>query len=258
MNRIVILGSSSGMPDPARACSSILIESDSKSYLLDAGEGCASSVLRHKVDSDKIKQVFITHTHSDHSTGIFMLVQMMHLLGREENLEIYLPEESIFWFENMFDALYLFPDNLNFRFELKPITRDFIFRDENLIIKPYSNQHLYSNKEYISEQGLPNKMESYCFLIEIDKKKIVYSGDIARLEDIEDLIGGVDYLLCESTHIDLEELFALISSREVKSTILTHIYEETEKKKEFLLDRAEKLGCRNLRFASDGLKVDIP
>lgn len=246
------------MPDPVRACSSILLETDKSSYLIDAGEGCASSILRHKVDSDKIKQVFITHTHSDHSIGIFMLVQMLHLLGRRENLEIYLPEESVFWFENMFDALYLFPDNLSFRFELKPITRDFVFRDENLILKPYPNQHLYSNKELISEQGLPNKMESYCFLIEIDKKKIVYSGDIARLEDIEGLIEGVDYLLCESTHINLEELFALVSSKEVKLTILTHIYEEVEKKREFLLEKAGKLGCRNLQFASDGLKVDIP
>lgn len=246
------------MPDPVRACSSILIETDNISYLIDAGEGCASSILRHKLDSDKIKQVFITHTHSDHSTGIFMLVQMMHLLRRRESLEIYLPEESIFWFENIFDALYLFPDNLNFRFELKPITQDFVFRDENLVLKPYPNQHLLSNKEFISEQGLPNKMESYCFLIEINNNKIVYSGDIARLEDIEGLIEGVDYLLCESTHIDLEELFALISARKVRSTILTHIYEEVEKKKEFLLERAGKLVCRNLQFASDGLKVDIP
>lgn len=257
MNRVVILGSSSGMPDPKRACSSILIESDTESYLVDAGEGCSSSILRHKVDSDKIKQVFITHTHSDHSIGIFMLVQMMHLLGRKENLEIYLPEESIFWFENMFDALYLFPDNLNFRFELKPITQDFVFKDENLILKPYPNQHLISNKEFILKQGLPNKMESYCFLIEINNKKIVYSGDIAKLEDIEDLIQGVDYLLCESTHIDLEELFELVSAKKVKSTILTHIYEETEKKREFLIKTAQKLGCQNLQFASDGFSIDI-
>lgn len=258
MNRIVILGSSSGMPDPIRACSSILIESDNKSYLLDAGEGCASSILRNKIDSDRIKQVFITHTHADHSIGIYMLVQMMHLLRRRENLEIYLPEESIFWFENMFDALYLFPDNLNFRFELKPITRDFVFKDENLILKSSPNQHLLSNKEFVSEQGLPNKMESYCFLIEINKKKIVYSGDIAMLADIENLIGGVDYLLCESTHIDLEELFELVSAKKVKSTILTHIYEEVEKKKEFLIKISQKLGFQNLQFASDGLNIDIP
>jgi ribonuclease Z len=257
MNRLVILGSSSGMPDPKRACSSILIESGIKSYLLDAGEGCASSILRHKVDSDKIKQVFITHTHSDHSIGIFMLVQMMHLLGRKENLEIYLPEESIFWFENMFDAVYLFSEGLNFKFELKPIPRDFVFKDESLVLRSYPNQHLLSNKEFISEQGLPNKMESHCFLIEMDKRKIVYSGDIAKSEDIEDLIQGVDYLLCESTHIDLEELFELVSARKVKSTILTHIYEETEKKKEFLIKVAQKLGCQNLQFASDGLNIDI-
>ncbi len=113
------------MPDPQRACSSILIETANKSYLIDAGEGCATSILRHKIDPLKIRQIFISHTHADHCIGIFMLVQMMHLLENKENIEIYLPEEAVFWFENMFDALYLFREKLKCRFELNPVTQGF-------------------------------------------------------------------------------------------------------------------------------------
>lgn len=257
MNRIVILGSSSGMPESQRVCSSILIESNNRSYLLDAGEGCASSIRRHKINSDRIKQIFITHTHADHSIGIFMLVQMMHLLGRKDSLDIYLPEEAIFWFENMFDALYLFPEDLRFRFELKPITKDFVFQDENLTLRASLNQHLLPNDNFISEHNLPNRMESYCFIMELGNKKVIYSGDVARKEDIENLIREVDLLMCEAAHVNSEELLELVTRKKVKSTILTHITEELNEKKEYLEKKATENGYKDLKFAYDGLVIDI-
>ncbi|HVP36185.1 MAG TPA: MBL fold metallo-hydrolase [Terriglobales bacterium] len=258
MTRIIVLGSSSGMPDPERACSSILLETERKSYLIDAGEGCASSILKHKIDPLKIKQVFITHTHADHCIGIFMLVQMMHLLENKENIEIYLPEESVFWFENMFDALYFFHEKLKTKFELKPYTQDLLFKDKNLILRAHPNRHLLGNKEYISEENLPNKMESYCFSLELGGNRIVYSGDIADMKDIEDLIEEVDLFFCESTHISVDKLVELVKRKKVKQTILTHIHEEVEKKKEQIIRMAEEMGYRNLRFASDGMSMSLP
>jgi len=257
VSRIVVLGSSSGMPDSTRACSSILIETNNNSYLIDVGEGCASSIIRHNIDPEKIGQVFVTHTHSDHSMGIFMLVQMMHLLKRKKNLDIYLPEEALFWFENMFDAVYLFQDNLSFGFELKPINIDFVYQDEDLILKAFPNQHLLSNEDFIKEQSLTNKMESYCFLIEIDGKRIVYSGDIAGIEDIESQSEGVDFLLCESTHIKVEELVELASRKKVKSTILTHIHDSMDKDKTSIVMMGKKHAYKNIVFAYDGLCIDI-
>lgn len=258
MNRIIILGSSSGMPDPQRACSSLLIETGDKSYLIDAGEGCASSIIRHKVDPMKIRQIFISHTHADHCIGIFMLVQMMHLLENKENIEIYLPDEAVFWFENMFDALYLFKEKLKCRFELKPITQDFVFKDENLTLKAYPNQHLLSNKEFISQENLPNKMESYSFGLELGSNRIVYSGDIADMEDIRILVEEVDLIICESTHVKVEELLELVKRKKVRETILTHIHEEVEGKKEQIIKMAEEMGYRNLRFAFDGMSINLP
>lgn len=258
MNRIIILGSSSGMPDPQRACSSILIETGDESYLIDAGEGCASSILRNNIDPLKIRQIFLSHTHADHCIGIFMLVQMRHLLENKESIEIYLPEEAVFWFENMFDALYLFKEKLKCRFELKPITQEFIFKDENITLRAYPNQHLLSNKEFISEENLPNKMESYCFSLELGSNRIVYSGDIAGLEDIENLIEETDLLFCESTHINVEELLVLVKRKKVREAILTHIHEEVEGKKEQIVRLAEEMGYRNLRFAVDGMSISLP
>jgi ribonuclease BN (tRNA processing enzyme) len=246
------------MPDPQRACPSILIEAASKSYLIDAGEGCASSILKHKIDPLKIREIFISHTHADHCIGIFMLVQMMHLLENKENIEIYLPEEAVFWFENMFDALYLFREKLKCRYELKPITRDFLFQDENLTLKAYPNRHLRSNEKFISEENLPNKMESYCFSLDLGGNRIIYSGDIADMEDIESLIEEVDLFFCESTHIKVEELLELVKRKKVRETILTHIHEQVEVKREQIIKMAEEMGYRNLKFAFDGMSISLP
>ncbi len=258
MNRIIVLGSSSGMPDPERACSSLLFETANKSYLIDAGEGCAASILRHKIDPFKIKEVFITHTHADHCIGIFMLVQMMHLLENKENIEIYLPEEAVFWFENMFDAVYLFREKLKCRYELIPVTQEFVFKDENITSRVYPNQHLQSSKEFISQENLPNKMESYSLGLDLAGERIFYSGDIADLQDIENLIEEVDLLFCESTHINVEELLQLVRRKKVKQTILTHIHDEVEAKKEQILRMAEEMGYKNLRFAFDGMSISLP
>jgi ribonuclease BN (tRNA processing enzyme) len=101
-------------------------------------------------------------------------------------------------------------------------------------------------------------MESYCFVIEIDNMKIVYTGDITDKNDIEDLIERSDFLICESTHIEVEELLALIGRKKVKSTILAHIPEEVERKKDWINKRAKDFNCENLIFAFDGLNIDIP
>jgi len=164
----------------------------------------------------------------------------------------------LFWFENMFDCLYLFKEKLNIRYNLKPITQNFEFKDDKIVLKAFLNQHLFSNREFILEENLPNKMESYCFVIEIDNMKIVYTGDITDKNDIEDLIERSDFLICESTHIEVEELLALIGRKKVKSTILAHIPEEVERKKDWINKRAKDFNCENLIFAFDGLNIDIP
>jgi hypothetical protein len=45
----------------------------------------------------------------------------------------------LFWFENMFDCLYLFKEKLNIRYNLKPITQNFEFKDDKIVLKAFLN-----------------------------------------------------------------------------------------------------------------------
>jgi len=95
MAKATIIGSASGMPVATRAHASFLLEMEEISYLFDVGEGCASSLLRCGVDHDRIFAAFISHMHPDHCIGLPMLLQMMHLSGREHPLTVYLPAEAV-------------------------------------------------------------------------------------------------------------------------------------------------------------------
>jgi ribonuclease Z len=264
-SRIIILGSSSGTPSPSRFCSSFLLEIPPKmgletekgKYLFDAGEGVSFSLLRNKISFDDINHVFITHSHIDHLGGLFLLIQMMHMTGRKTPLEIYLPEEAISGVENFLRTLYLFKEKLSLRFNLHPIKPNFAFRNEEINISAYPNQHLSGNEEMIREYNFPNQMQSFCFVINLEEKKIIYSGDIGSSDDLANIIFDADLLITECMHLRLEDLLNLITESKVKSAVFTHIPPELEGKEKAILEKAREFDFDNLLIAHDGLVVDI-
>lgn len=254
-DRMVILGSSSGIPSAHRSSSSFILETDSQSYLFDAGEGTSTSILRHNINYDKINTIFITHMHPDHCVGLFPLIQMMYLSNREKSLEIYLPEESVSDVKNFLNTLYLFPEKLSFDLYFYTIKPGLFFEDSHLKVKAYPNLHLAENEEIIEKEKLSNKMESFSFEITSKNKKIVYSGDIGGLDDLKMIMHNADILLTECMHLNIEKLLDLIKKSKVKSTIFTHIPPELEKEKEEITNKANDLKIKNFQFAFDGLSL---
>ena len=255
--RIVILGSSSGMPSVDRKCSCCVLETPKKSYLFDCGEGVSSSILRYDIDHNKIEAIFITHTHSDHISGLFLLLQMMYLCGREEPLKLYLPEEAISGVKDFLSLMYLFPEKFAFDLYFFSINQGVFFESSELLISAYPNQHLMENKEIIEKKRLPNKMESFCLEIRCGGKKIVYSGDVGALEDLEVVTRKANLFITECMHVNLKDLIDLIRKNKVESAILTHIPPEMEGEKDRISKEALSSGLPDLKFASDGMVVKL-
>jgi len=256
--RIVILGSSSGMPSKNRSCSSWVLEaSDRGGYLFDCGEGVSASILKSDIAYNKIDAIFVTHTHSDHLSGLFLLLQMMHLSGREEPLGLYLPEEAISGVKDFLNLLYLFPEKFSFDLYFYSINQGLFFEDSQLKIQAYPNEHLIENKEIIERKRGPNKMESFCLEVDFEGKKIVYSGDVGALEDLEMVARNAHLLLTECMHVNLDALIELIIKNKVEKAILTHVPQELEREKNKIVEKARKLGCSDLKFASDGMMIEL-
>jgi len=255
--RITILGSSSGKPSPSRFCSSIFFQTEKLNFLLDCGEGTSFSLLRNKIDPELIDSIFISHSHSDHLAGLFLLIQMMHNLIRRNLLNVYLPEETFSGVRSFLDTCYLFPDKLSMELKLHHIKPNFIFEDNGIVIKAFPNRHLVVNQNWIEELKVPNQMQSFCFTLSISGKKIVYSGDIESSDDLIDIIEDADLLITECFHPKLEKLIHFILEKKVKSTVFTHIPLELEGKEKEILQQAQKMGLENLVMAYDGLVIEI-
>ena len=246
------------MPSVERSCSSWILETSEKnSYLFDCGEGTSSSILKFNVDYNRINAIFITHTHSDHISGLFLLLQMMYLSRRENPLELYLPEEAIPGIKDFLNLIYLFPDKFPFDLNFHSINQGLFFENPDLKIFAYPNKHLITNKEVIERKRIANKMESFCLEIKFDNKKIVYSGDVGVLEDLKMISRNADLLLSECMHINPYDLIKLIIKNKVKKSIFTHIPPEMEKEKDEIIRKAEESGYSNLEFASDGMIVEF-
>ncbi len=245
------------MPSPSRFCSSLFFQTENFDFLLDCGEGASFSLLKNKIEPELIDAVFISHAHIDHLGGIFLLIQMMHLMKRKIPLDIYLPEETTQTFRNCLDAFYLFPDKIGFPLKMYPVTANFKFEREGITIRAYSNRHLMGNREAINSGKLPNRMQSFCYGLDINGKKIIYSGDIESSDDLTDIIADVDLLITECFHPKLDKLISLILQNGVKSTLFTHIPIEMEGKEKQILTQAHKMGLENLNLAQDGLIIEM-
>jgi ribonuclease BN (tRNA processing enzyme) len=256
-SRITVLGSSSGMPSPTRFCSSLFFQTEKLNFLLDCGPGVSFSLLRNRIDPELIDSIFISHCHTDHIGGLFLLLQMMHLLQRKRPLNVYLPEEAVSGVRNYLNTCYLFPERITPRLVFHPVAPDFKFEVEGTSIEVHPNRHLMGNESVISELKCPNKMQSFCYLLNLSGKKIVYSGDIESSGDLVDITGDADLLISECFHAPVDELLPLALEKNVRSVLLTHIPPELEEKEKEILQKARKLGLEKLTMACDGLAIEV-
>lgn len=255
--RITVLGSSSGMPSPTRFCSSLFFQTEKLNFLFDCGEGTSFSLLRNEIDPLVIDAVFVSHSHVDHLGGLFLVVQMMYLLERRTPLRVYLPEEATCGVRDFLNTCYLFPEKLNFKLSLLPMTSRFRFEEEGIVIGTYPNRHLAGNQSVIAELDLPNRMQSFCLVLSLSGKKIVYSSDIASAQDLAPIVEDADILITECVHPSLEELLSLVLDMKVKFLLINHIPPELEEKQEQILNRAKKEGMERLSFARDGFSITL-
>jgi len=243
------------MPSAQSSTSSYLLEVNEKSYLIDAGDGTAAAMQKLGIDAKSIDNIFITHMHSDHSMGLPLVVQIMKLLKRENQLNVYLPREAEDGFKRLLYMVYLFPDKLGFDIQFTGVERSFEFDDGNIKIDFFQNSHLFNNKEYILNRTIPNRMQCFSLIITAGDKKFVYSADLGSIDDLDPVIENADLLLAEGMHVELEKMPDLLIEKSVKKMILTHLLDETDKN--HIKAMFEKAGFSNIDFASEGMVVEV-
>lgn len=201
--KVILLGTGNPNPDPAHSGCSVAIVVNDTPYIIDFGPGlirkAAALSPRYggsikALDVKNLKTAFLTHLHSDHTTGYPDLILTPWVMGRKEPLEVFGPEGIINMTNNILDAYQedikyrLYGDepanNQGWRVNAHEIEEGIIYNDINVKVEAFLVKH----------GSWPN---AYGFRFTTPDKTIVISGDTAPCDNIIRYGKNADILIHE-------------------------------------------------------------
>ena len=198
--RVVLLGTGTPELDPERSGPATAIVVDDVAYLIDAGPGVvrrASAAFARgnaALQPTKLRFVFITHLHSDHTLGYPDLIFSPWTIGRRFPLEVYGPKGIAAMTAHLQEAYRVdidtrtnadgnqhdFPEG--HKVNTHEISAGVIYRDANVTVTAFPTKHA---------------MESYGYRFATPDRTIVISGDTNPTQATIDACNGCDVLIHE-------------------------------------------------------------
>jgi len=225
--KLKFLGTGSGLTSLKRYHSSILLTTPTHKLLVDTGDGIDRAILNAHESYNEIDSIILSHYHPDHFSGITSLLVQMKILNRTKPL-------IIFTHSQLKDALnfYIFSCNIFIpMFDFKVEISGFEFNeqlsiDDSVFCIPKQNTHIQNTFDF--EMDFPFISSSFLFTVE--NKNIIFTADIGDKSDLQlfDDTKFADYLIVDSTHIELDEIASVVKTLEPKAVYLTHISDEDE------------------------------
>ena len=198
--QVVVLGTGTPLADPERSGPAVAVVVNGTAYLVDCGPGVvrrAAAAEKNGIKAlavDKLRIVFITHLHSDHTLGYPDLIFSPWVLERAEPLEAYGPrglknmtshiEKA--WAEDIRLRLHGLEEAnaTGYKVNVHEIQPGVVYRDENVTVTAFPVKH---------------GTWKYAFGYRFDTKdrRIVISGDTAPTDEVVKACDGCDVLLHE-------------------------------------------------------------
>ncbi|MFC2102525.1 CapA family protein [Bacteroidota bacterium] len=201
---VVMLGSGNPNPDPHQSGCSIAIVVNDVPYIVDFGPGLVrkAAALSPRyggpvkgLTTKNLKHAFLTHLHSDHTTGYPDLIFTPWVMGRDEPLEVYGPKGTNKLTKHILKA---YNADIQYRLEGEEPANDVgwrvnshefskegvIFQDTNVTVEAFPVDH----------GSWPN---AWGFRFTTPDKVIVISGDTKPSEKIIEYATNADILIHE-------------------------------------------------------------
>jgi ribonuclease Z len=139
--KLTILGSSSALPTSGRYPSAHVLNAHERLFLIDCGEGTQMQLRKTGTRFAKINHIFISHLHGDHIFGLYGLLSTFSLMGRENPVHLYAPEN----YNSILNShLKDFDINLSFEIDFIPLSGKDpvkILDDKYLTVTSFPLQH---------------------------------------------------------------------------------------------------------------------
>ena len=294
--RVWTVGTSSAVPTSDRGLAGNLVEYDGERILFDCGEGTQRSLMKEKLGLMKISRIFISHWHADHFSGLLGLIQTMELEGREEPLYIYGPPRTEEFTEKILDTGYF---NRSYDIFVENIIEGEEIVGEGYKVKPFEVEHginafgysfeedsqVKANKKKMKELGLGStpkvgelkegktvewngeKIKPEEVIEEMPGRKIVYSGDTEKCDNLIENSKDADLLIHEATclhemiedrkgHTSALQAGEIAQEADVKKLVLTHFSRRYRNEEEVLLQEATE-AFESTELGEDGKKFEL-
>lgn len=257
--RVTFLGTGSAMPTGDRFQTGLLLESATETLLVDCGSGALHGLQRTDVGYEGVDAVLLTHHHLDHVSDLLPLLKARWLAGATE-LTIAGPEGT----EDLVTDLLGVHDYLRDRVDL-----DFrevgpeSFSLAGFDVTGFEVRHsMYCLAYRFEESGAESASGAG------DRPAFVFSGDTEAFPELVEFADGAAVLAHDCSfpdsvdvdnHPTPSELGAALAEGggEVGRVYLTHLYPHTDGHHDEMLDSIGDHYDGDVRFASDGLSIDI-
>jgi len=226
-------------------------------FLLDCGDGTAHELLRLGLPVAKLKALFVSHMHADHTGGIPQLVQDLDLshnhpeyMPQVDELDVAMPPSGIELLHELLGATVRPFDEIRCGPRLQPLSAEWTYESAGVTWDCLETAHR------------PGENTSFAFRARCEGHTLVYSGDMRSVAELEPWLaeggGGVDLLVMEGAHIfPLEESLALAAPHNVGRVVLSHISPNWDTRDDELAAASEKAMPGRVRVGHDGMKIEV-
>jgi len=237
----ILIGTGNPRPNPERAGASVAIAAGNQWFLVDAGRGATLRIAGTSLKYEKMRAVFLTHLHSDHTAGLPDVFDTSWQFGRKTvPLELYGPEGT----KALADAmLQFFAYDIHIRRDLVEhhpaagatidthiVKEGVVYDDGDVRVTAFTEQH-------------PPVEPAFGYRFDSGGHSIVVSGDTRPNANLIKFAKGADVLIIESYlpgffrttdtpevaarleayHTNAQQAGEIAAAAGVKTIVLTHL-----------------------------------
>ncbi len=190
---ITLLGTGTPRPSIERFGSATLIQADGKYFLFDAGRGATIRLQQAGITPNQIHQVFLTHLHSDHISGLDDLWITGWIYQRDGDLVVYGPKGT----QHTIDAM-----RSMYREDIRYRTTNVNHKEAFLKSIEVSSGVVYDdNRVKISTFAVNHAPvePALAYRLDFGDRSVVISGDTTLSDTLIQQAKNVDVLIHEIT-----------------------------------------------------------
>jgi ribonuclease Z len=204
VTKLVLLGTGNPNPSPEQSGCALALVVNDVPYVVDFGPGLIRKAAAlspryggsiEGLNVKNIKKAFLTHLHSDHTTGYPDLILTPWVMGRDKPLEVYGPAGIKEMTEHILEA---YSEDIRYRlYGTEPANDNGWLVDCHEILKDglfYQDEHIKAEAFRVPHGTWPN---AWGFRFTTPDRVIVISGDSAPSEKIIEYASGADILVHE-------------------------------------------------------------